>query len=128
MDECQGPTTDRYQNPTPWGRWPARMLRHKATIQCARYAFGLSGIVDPDEAERIKSVENEEKDMGEIIPEKPEYPQDKFDKNFPMWQDDIFNGDQTKEEIIATIESKATITETQKQLIESCEENNYEDS
>lgn len=37
----------------PWQKWPARMLRHKVMIQCARYAFGLSGIVDPDEAERI---------------------------------------------------------------------------
>jgi hypothetical protein len=27
--------------------------RHKAMIQCARYAFGFAGIVDPDEAERI---------------------------------------------------------------------------
>lgn len=36
-----------------WGKWPARMLRHKALIQCARYAFGLVGIYDPDEGERI---------------------------------------------------------------------------
>lgn len=49
LAECCG-TSD------PWKRWPARMLRHKATIQCARYAFGLSGIVDPDEAERMETV------------------------------------------------------------------------
>lgn len=36
-----------------WKRWPARMLRHKATIQAARYAFGFAGIVEPDEAERM---------------------------------------------------------------------------
>lgn len=35
-----------------WKTWPRRMLRHKAMIQCARYAFGFSGIVDPDEYER----------------------------------------------------------------------------
>lgn len=35
-----------------WRTWPRRMLRHKAMIQCARYAFGFSGIVDPDEYER----------------------------------------------------------------------------
>jgi phage recombination protein Bet len=29
-----------------------RMLRHRAMIQCARYAFGLGGITDDDEAER----------------------------------------------------------------------------
>jgi phage recombination protein Bet len=36
-----------------WRKWPRRMLRHKAAIQCARIAFSLSGIVDPDEAERF---------------------------------------------------------------------------
>jgi hypothetical protein len=39
-----------------WKTWPRRMLRHKAMIQCARYAFGFSGIVDPDEYERMESV------------------------------------------------------------------------
>lgn len=39
----------------PWKKWPARMLRHKALIQCARYAFSLSGIFDDDEAERIET-------------------------------------------------------------------------
>lgn len=42
-----------------WNQWPRRMLRHKALIQAARYAFGFSGIVDPDEWER--SPENEER-------------------------------------------------------------------
>jgi hypothetical protein len=32
------------------------MLRHKAAIQCGRYAFGLSGIIDPDEAERFQDA------------------------------------------------------------------------
>jgi hypothetical protein len=39
----------------PWKTWPRRMLRHKAMIQAARYAFGFSGIYDPDEAERLAS-------------------------------------------------------------------------
>jgi hypothetical protein len=30
----------------PWATSPRRMLRHKALIQCARYAFGI-GIADP---------------------------------------------------------------------------------
>lgn len=50
MRECKRSTD-------PWKQWPARMLRHKAAIQAARYAFGFSGIVDPDEAERIQSVQ-----------------------------------------------------------------------
>lgn len=40
----------------PWKQWPRRMLRHKAAIQAARYAFSFSGIVDPDEAERAFDI------------------------------------------------------------------------
>lgn len=49
MAECRRPTE-------PWTKWPARMLRHKAAIQCARYAFGFAGIIDPEEAERSPEV------------------------------------------------------------------------
>lgn len=46
LSECKGTTE-------PWKRWPRRMLRHKALIQCARVAFGFAGIYDEDEGERI---------------------------------------------------------------------------
>jgi phage recombination protein Bet len=49
MAECRRDTDT-------WKRWPARMLRHKATIQAARYAFGFAGIMEPDEAERASEV------------------------------------------------------------------------
>jgi phage recombination protein Bet len=49
MEECKRPSE-------PWTKWPARMLRHKAAIQCARYAFGFAGIIDPEEAERSPEV------------------------------------------------------------------------
>lgn len=45
MEECRRSTD-------VWRQWPARMLRHKATIQALRLSFGFSGIVEPDEAER----------------------------------------------------------------------------
>lgn len=51
MSECK-------RNTSTWTTWPARMLRHKSFIQCARLAFGLAGIVDPDEADRIASSES----------------------------------------------------------------------
>lgn len=44
MDECRRPTD-------PWKSHPRRMLRHKATIQAIRYAFGFAGIKDEDDAE-----------------------------------------------------------------------------
>jgi phage recombination protein Bet len=46
MSECKRGTG-------PWQSHPKRMLRHKAMIQCARMAFGYTGIYDQDEAERI---------------------------------------------------------------------------
>lgn len=49
MEECRRGTD-------PWKKWPNRMLRHKAAIQCARYAFGFSGIMEPDEYDRMKDV------------------------------------------------------------------------
>jgi phage recombination protein Bet len=45
--------TECKKNTDPWNNWPRRMLRHKALIQCARVAFGFTGIYDPDEAERM---------------------------------------------------------------------------
>lgn len=63
MSECKRPTE-------PWQKWPARMLRHKAAIQCARYAFGFAGIIDPEEAERSPEVIT-----GNVAPPPPPAPQ-----------------------------------------------------
>lgn len=52
----------------PWKSHPARMLRHKAIIQCGRVAFGLSGISDPDEGDRIL----ESSVVSTVAPGKPE--------------------------------------------------------
>jgi len=65
MSECNRASEDNYN---PWNKWPKRMLRHKSLIQCARYAFGFSGIYDPDEANRITHDEVE----YEVIDEKSE--------------------------------------------------------
>ncbi|MBB5074081.1 phage recombination protein Bet [Bartonella callosciuri] len=57
LKECQQAKSEA------WQKYPARMLRHKATIQCARYAFGFSGIYEEDEAARINdgnhTIQNE---------------------------------------------------------------------
>ncbi len=41
----------------PWQTHTKRLLRHKAMIQACRLAFGLVGIYDQDEAERIVEAE-----------------------------------------------------------------------
>jgi len=56
MNECKG-------NTDTWKRWPARMLRHKATIQCARMAFGFSGIYDEDEINRMVDITPPKSDL-----------------------------------------------------------------
>lgn len=65
MSECS-------RNTGPWQSHPKRMLRHKAMIQCARLAFGYTGIFDQDEAERIVEA-HREIDMGpaEVVEKKP---------------------------------------------------------
>jgi phage recombination protein Bet len=48
-----------YEAHTGQGAWlthPRRMLRHKAMVQCARACFGLGGVYEPDEAERVCSA------------------------------------------------------------------------
>lgn len=100
----------------PWGKWPARMLRHKATIQAARYAFGFSGIVDPDEAERMESV-GAITVTATVEPDEPAaYPTDKFDENLPKWQAAIEAG-KSAEDIIAMVETKGSLTAAQKDTI-----------
>ena len=46
LDECK-------RNTPPWNNQPVRMLRHRAFVQCARVAFGLS-FMDPEDAERMR--------------------------------------------------------------------------
>lgn len=104
---------------TPWDTHPNRMHRHKTLIQCARIAFGFAGIYDDDEAERIA-----ERHMGmaeEVRPTTPAalplYGSEQFDANFPAWANVIASGRKTADQIIAMVETKARLTDDQKQRI-----------
>lgn len=55
----------------PWQTHPRRMLRHKAFIQCARIAFGYSGIYDDDEAIRIAEARDADDDGVIDVPARP---------------------------------------------------------
>ncbi|WP_292519929.1 recombinase RecT [Mesorhizobium sp.] len=57
------------RNTEPW-QMKHRMLRHKSLIQCARYAFGFSGIYDEDEGAKIAGM----KDVTPPAPPKPPVP------------------------------------------------------
>lgn len=51
LDEVYRPTA-------PWKSHPKRMLRHKCFIQGMRAAFGIGGIYDEDEADRIMGAQD----------------------------------------------------------------------
>jgi len=63
-----------YRNTEPW-KMKHRMLRHKALMQCSRYAFGFSGIHDEDEAADIG--------MRDVTPTTPLPPVAPFAKKSP---------------------------------------------
>lgn len=110
MSEC------RRSTPT-WKQWPARMLRHKAAIQAARYAFGFSGIIDPDEAERMREAPPEPTGR----PQAPEsYPDDRFESNLPRWREVIQAGKKTPDDVIAMAESIAPLTNDQRKRVVDC--------
>ena len=118
MAECR-------RNTEPWQKWPRRMLRHKATIQAARYAFGLAGIIDPDEAERIQEIRdvNEPQQALQQAQERPQlsyYPEEKFNSFLPKWQQLIEAG-KSAEQIIQMVSTKYKLTEEQKQAIRMLE-------
>lgn len=106
---------------TPWDSHPKRMHRHKTLIQCARIAFGFSGIYDEDEAERIM-----EKDITPPKTQAPpapqqisEYSQQAFSENFPKWEKLIQSGKKSAEDIIKMVSSKAQLTNEQQNYIRS---------
>lgn len=51
LDEVYIPPRGDFKG--PWQSHTKRMLRHKVLIQAIRVAFGITGIYDPDEADRI---------------------------------------------------------------------------
>lgn len=88
LDECK-------RDIDTWRKWPYRMLRHKSYSQCARIAFGFSGIYDEDEAERIDSV---------TIPGKPNVEMPKAKEEAPK-----------KEEPKAEVVDAEVVEDTQKE-------------
>ena len=104
----------------PWQSHPRRMLRHKAMIQCARLAFGYTGIFDQDEAERIVEA-SPVKHMGSVEraepAELPTYSADQFTKNLPAWRAAIAAGKATADAVIAKASTKGTLTPEQEAAI-----------
>lgn len=108
-----------YEVTGPWQSHPKRMLRHKAMIQCARLAFGYTGIFDEDEAQRIveKDITPKDESASESEYKKPPLPfctDDNFNKNLKAWTELVTNGKKTSEGLITQLQTKYLLTEEQK--------------
>lgn len=116
MGECS-------RNTDPWKKWPARMLRHKTAIQAARYAFGFSGIMEPDEFER--GVEaggfGGRAQSTESRQEREVYSEDQFFGLVEKYGPVIEAGTRSADQVIAMLESKAALTGEQKAQLKNIE-------
>ena len=101
----------------PWQSHPRRMLRHKAVIQCARIAFGFTGIKDEDEGERIieaeRDVTPQSINPAEGPTELPAYGELEFAENLPKWRELIEAGKVSAGQIIGKVQTKYALTEGQ---------------
>ena len=106
----------------PWSQYPKRMLMWRARGYALRdkFADALGGLITVEEAQDIPA----ERDItptrqAESAPVALEhYPADSFEQNFPKWKAAIESGKRTPEQIIAMIETKATLSDEQRQQIE----------
>lgn len=62
------------KGPNSWSMTPSRMLRHRALMQCARYAVGFGGLMDLDEFERWQEMKDVTPRKGAPVLEVPDLP------------------------------------------------------
>lgn len=104
----------------PWKDWYDRMALKSALHRLARRLPNSSEIMEMlDQGNFMYDHgSREERDVTPGRPTLEHYPADQFEQNFPIWQSAIEAGKRTPEQIIAMVESKAILTDEQKQQIE----------
>lgn len=106
----------------PWTNYPERQMAWRAFWFAARdiasdILKGLGG------AEEIRDItERDITPMGSTLaPQLPEYPAEMFIKNLPAWTKLIVTGKKTAAEIIATVCSRAALSDDQKKELADVE-------
>lgn len=108
-----------------WTKRPYAQLAKCAEAQALRKAFPDTTGAQPtaDEMEGRDMDEPRERHMGnaEVVGAPPAppapYPDEAFTTNLPAWRKAIAAGKKTADDVIATVESKAPLTEAQKAAI-----------
>jgi hypothetical protein len=108
----------------PWQNYPKRMLMWRARGYALRdkFADALGGLITVEEAQDIpeereinpRPVQSEQLARPAI----EHYPDEQFEANFPKWEEAIKAEKITPAEVIAKVESKATLTTEQRTKIE----------
>ncbi len=95
----------------PW-KMAHRMLRHKAAIQGIRYAFGFSGIMEPDEAESI-AVREPATPEPRAVQQLPPLSEAEYQRLMPSWRTAVESGRKAADAVLAMAQTKWAITDGQ---------------
>jgi hypothetical protein len=101
----------------PW-KMAHRMLRHKAAIQGIRYAFGFSGIMEPDEAESIDArAAVAYTPEPRAVQQMPALADDEWQRQLPVWRKTVESGKKSAADILAMAQTRWSITDDQADTI-----------
>ncbi len=110
----------------PWQSYPKRMIQMRARAFALRDIFpdALRGIAVAEEAQDIPERDvtpaqpAPEQSAEPERPSLPSYEQERFEANLPKWRELVESGKKTPDQILAMVESKAVLTDEQRQQIQ----------
>lgn len=113
----------------PWATYPKRMLMWRARGYALRdkFADALGGLITAEEARDIPeqdmgAAQRHEQPKESARPALEHYAEESFEQNFPKWQQIVESGKKSANDIVAMLESKAVLSDEQREQILALEE------